>query len=171
MAEATAKPQFEGATRARLLLAAVACGPLAGFLLFLAFAIIGTLLTAAQGGYSSFPVQALWGGGIMGAVIGWPFMLVFGLPAHRLLYRRGSRKAGGYLLAGVIAGVAIALIIFLLMLGTQVFSMAGVQMASTAGALALFCIIGAVLASWLFWLIRRPDKDILRPAVVAAAFE
>lgn len=170
MATEAGREQFEGATRSRLALAAIACGPLAGLLLMLVIGLISAAMSAAQGGYSSFPMQVLWTGALLGAVIGWPLMLILGLPAHRLLYRRGSRKAGGYLLAGVIAGFVAAVIMILVFLGAGAFQVAGVYVGA-AGGITLLCLFGSVLASWLFWLIRRPDKDVLRPASVAAAFE
>lgn len=160
--------QFEGSTRTKLVLAAIACGPVAGLALMLIIALVGAALSAAQSGYFNFPLQALWSGSALGAVIGWPLMLIFGLPAHRLLYRRGSRKAGGYLLAGVISGGVVGMLISIAFVPLGLWQTAG---AGAAAVISLLCLFGSVLASWIFWLIRRPDKDILRPASVAAAFE
>ncbi|MDP3738549.1 MAG: hypothetical protein Q8R02_14235 [Hyphomonadaceae bacterium] len=165
-----AREQFEGSTRTKLALAAIACGPVAGLVLVLVIALMGAALSAAQGDYTNIPLQALLSGAVLGAVIGWPFMLVFGLPAHRLLYKRGSRRAGGYLLAGVIAGFIIAILMSLAFLPLGLWQTSGAY-AGAAGVISLLCLFGSVLASWIFWLIRRPDKDVLRPASVAAAFE
>ena len=97
-------------------------------------------------------------------------MLFFGLPAHIFLYRRGSRKVGAYLLAGVLAGFASVLIVLLLLAFVGGFR-SDSPLSVLAVALSLFCLFGSVLASWLFWLIRRPDKDALRPDAMAAMFE
>ena len=170
MAGPVAKQQLEGSTRTRLLLAAIACGPAAGLLLMFGIGLISVAMSAARGGYVNFPLQVLWNGALIGAVVGWPFMLFFGLPAHHLLYRRGSRKAGGYLLAGVIAGFITSVIVLLVFGAMGLFRLTG-EYAGAAGLVAVLCLFGSVLASWLFWLIRRPDKDVLQPANVAAMFE
>ena len=170
MAATAPKQQLEGNTRTRLLLAAIACGPAAGLLLMFAVGLVSVAMSATTGGYVNFPLQVLWSGALIGAMVGWPFILFFGLPAHRLLYKRGSRKAGGYLLAGVIAGVAASVVVLLVFGAMGMFQLAGAY-AGAAGVIAALCLFGSVLAAWLFWLIRRPDKDVPPPANVAAMFE
>lgn len=164
--------QVEGSTGGKTWLAAIVCGPAAGALIFLTLQVVGALLTMSSGGAfnGSGPIGMLLGGAMFGAIIGWPVMLFFGLPAHIFLYRRKSRKVGGYLLAGVLTGVAAVLVIMLLLAFGGAFG-ADSALAFGVVAFGFFCLFGSVLASWLFWLIRRPDKDVLRPDAVAAAFE
>ena len=157
--------QFEGSTGGKTWLAAILCGPLAGVVVLLVLGLLSAAITVASGGLPSFPPIALFYGGLLGAVIGWPAMLVFGVPTHVILYRRRSRKAGGYLLGGAICGIVMGVIIFGL---TRPITQPGML---NIGPLAVVFLLGAVLASWLFWLIRRPDKDMPRPDKVAAMFE
>ena len=161
--------QFEGSTGGRTWLAAIACGPAAGTLIVLTIGIFGSLISIAAGGSASFPAQLIWAGAFAGALLGWPTMLLFGLPAHVILYRRKSRKVGAYLLGGVFVGFLAAL----LALGLYAVTgfVPGEFLFATLGPLVVICLLGSVLASWLFWLIRRPDKDVLRPDKVAAMFE
>jgi hypothetical protein len=162
--------QFEGSTGGKTWLAAITCGPAAGTLIVLAIGLIGSLISIAAGGSANFPATLIWAGAFLGAVIGWPVMLVFGLPAHAFLYRRRSRKVGAYLLAGILVGFAAVFVVILLgaaLGGFQPDTAFAAGLASTG----FFGLLISVLASWLFWLIRRPDKDVLRPDKVAAMFE
>ncbi|CAN0348068.1 unnamed protein product, partial [Phaeothamnion confervicola] len=43
---------------------------------------------------------------MLGGIIGWPVMLVFGLPVHAFLLRKTSAKAWVYVIAGAVAGTA-----------------------------------------------------------------
>lgn len=162
--------QFEGSTGGRTWLAAIVCGPLAGTLIVLSIGLIGSLISIAAGGSASFPAALIWAGGFLGAVIGWPIMLFFGLPAHAFLYRRKSRKVGGYLLAGVLIGF-VAIFLFMLLGGALGAYQSDGALAAGLASTGFFGLLISVLASWLFWLIRRPDKDVLRPDKVAAVFE
>lgn len=132
--------------------------------------VIGALISAASGAITSFPVAFLWTGLLFGAAFGWPLMLVFGLPAHFLLYRRKSHRIGGYLLAGVLAGFLAAAVVALLGWIGGGGLLLGFDIAA-GGMLTLLLVIGSVAASSLFWLIRRPDRDVLPPATLAAMFE
>src|SRR5262245_5319883 len=91
MATRTRKEQVQGKQAPRLIVASIFCGPLAGLVLVTIFLIIIALLTAADGGpVDSIPVALVIGSALYGAIIGWPMMLIFGLPAHAFLYRRKS---------------------------------------------------------------------------------
>jgi hypothetical protein len=162
--------QFEGSTGGKTWLAAIACGPAAGTLIVLAIGLIGSLISFAAGGSASFPASLIWLGAFAGALIGWPTMLFLGLPAHVILYRRKSRRASAYVLGGVFVGFIATLIVLGLYAFGGGFMIEGVPLASLA-PMFFICLLGSVLASWLFWLIRRPDKDALRADKVAAMFE
>lgn len=161
--------QFEGSTGGKTWLAAIVCGPAAGTLIVLAIGLIGSLISVAAGGSASFPAALIWAGAFFGALIGWPTMLFLGLPAHAILYRRRSRKAGAYVLGGVFVGFLAALLALCLYAFMGVVP--GELFFAAVAPLVIICLLGSVLAAWLFWLIRRPDKDLLRPDKVAAMFE
>ncbi len=162
--------QFEGATGGKTWLAAIVCGPAAGTLIVLAIGIVGSLISVAAGGSAGMPAPLLWAGAFIGALIGWPVMLFFGLPAHAFLYRRRSRKVGSYLLAGVLVGFVTVFVVTLIGAALGGFQSGDVLAAGLAST-GLIGLLMSVLASWLFWLIRRPDKDMPRPEKVAAMFE
>ena len=134
------------------------------------YSLIASLISVAAGGSASFPAALIWAGAFAGALIGWPTMLFFGLPAHVILYRRRSRKVGSYLLGGVLVGFLAALVVLGLYAIGGGFMIEGLSLSGLA-PIVILCLLGSVLASWLFWLIRRPDKDVLRPDKVAAMFE
>jgi hypothetical protein len=135
--------------------------------------LLGLITFAFNAGYgaSSFPPYLLLTGAISGAVIGWPAVLVFGLPAHSLLYRRKSHRIGGYLLAGVLAGSAASVVLLILLASFGALQyMTGADITG-GGFLALILVLASVMAATIFWFIRRPDKDVMRPDKLAAMFE
>jgi hypothetical protein len=165
------KGQVQGRTGWRLFFASILCGPLAGLIVVSVLGLIGAAISASSGGGFGFPAAFLITGATFGAVIGWPAMLVFGMPAHALLYRRKSHRIGGYLLAGVLTGFAASLALFVILAAFDGFrSMNGSDMTG-GGLLTLIFVLGAVTASAIFWLIRRPDKDVMQPDKLAAMFE
>ena len=130
-----------------------------------------TVAFSAADGVSGFPASLLFTGAMFGAIIGWPAMLLLGLPAHSLLYRRKSHRIGGYLLAGVLAGFLASLILLLLLGGFGIFrSMTGADITG-GGFITLIVVFASVIAATVFWFIRRPDKDAMRPDKLAAMFE
>jgi len=106
---------------------------------------------AAGLGFVSGAMTVMAIGFMLGGLIGWPVMLVLGLPAHALLLRKTSAKIGWYALAGGVIGAGGGL--------ARLF-----QTVATAPAngYLLYMAIGAVtgtLAAVVFWWLRRPDKD------------
>jgi hypothetical protein len=94
--------------------------------------------------------NAVTGGIILGALIGWPVMLVLGLPAHALLLRKTPASVWVYAAAGGFIGI----------LGGAFRYFQG--RSQSANELTQFLAIGAVtgtLAALIFWYARRPDKD------------
>ena len=163
------KPQqIQGKTGWRLFFATILCGPLAGMAVMGVIGVVYFLLTFGSDMTSSVP-SAMLGAGLLGAMIGWPAMLIFGLPAHALLYRRRSHRIGGYLLAGAILGLFASAVLGLLqMVGSPIFGGAALM---AGGVIALILLIASVAASSLFWWIRRPDRDVPSPDKLAATFE
>ncbi len=164
------KEQVKGRQGWRLFFASILCGPLAGMGVIILIGIATLLMNAGSGFGSFLPVSVVFSGAVFGAVVGWPAMLLFGLPAHAVLYRRRSHKIGGYLLAGVFAGfVGTIVIIGLQMLGGAGFLDSQVVMAG--GLVALIMVLASVAAASLFWWIRRPDRDVVSVENLAATFE
>jgi hypothetical protein len=94
--------------------------------------------------------NAVTGGIILGALVGWPVMLILGLPVHALLLRKTPAKLWIYGAGGIVIGLA----------GGAFRYIQG--RAHSANDLTQFLAIGAVtgtLAAIIFWFARRPDKD------------
>jgi hypothetical protein len=100
---------------------------------------------------------ALLGAGL-GTIIGWPAMLLGGLPLHGLLIRARQFEWKAYVLAGVAAGT-IAMIVYVG--ATSEFSSANKSMIAPHLAIWLAGPLTGGLAAYLFWRIRRPDKSSL----------
>jgi hypothetical protein len=164
------KDQIQGKQVPRLLVAAIFCGPLAGLAIITTLLLLGALMSAADGGSVSFPVEIVLVGALYGAIIGWPMMVVFGLPAHAFLYRRKSHRVSAYVLAGALGGLVASLIAVGLGYLAGFFGPDSMLFA-LGGWFSVLLLVSAVTASSFFWLIRRPDRDVPRPATLAATFE
>lgn len=164
------RTQLRGRTRWRLFFAAFLCGPLTGLGLIIVLGLIGMLLDASRGGGATLPPEVLLGGAVIGAAFGWPLMIVYGLPAHAILYRNGSHKLGSYVLSGVIGGFLAAVITAI---GVYFFRSGPLNpdQFGMGAALGVFLLIGCIVASIIFWLIRRPDRDTDSDEAIAATFE
>jgi hypothetical protein len=95
-------------------------------------------------------LNAITGGIILGALVGWPVMLVLGLPVHALLLRKTPASVWIYAAAGIAIG---------LLGGSYRYIQAR---SHSANDLTQFLAIGAVtgtLAALIFWYARRPDRD------------
>jgi hypothetical protein len=161
--------QIQGRTGARLAIATILCGPLAGMGIMILIGLITLLMTIGSGFSSFMPVSAIFAGAVFGAIIGWPAMLLFGLPAHAMLYRRRSHRMGGYLLAGAILGL-LATVVLGLMQATA-FGVGGMGVLSTGLWFGVVLVLASVAAASVFWFIRRPDRDVPAPEKLAATFE
>jgi hypothetical protein len=161
--------QIQGKTGGRLFLAAILCGPLSGLAIIFIISLI-TFLSSLRYTASFVPVAYFFSGALFGAAIGWPAMLLFGLPAHAFLYKRRSHKIGGYLLAGALLGVLATVVITVLsMIGTR--DVMGANLLYTGGLFGVILLLASIGASSIFWWIRRPDRDVPSPEKLAAAFE
>ncbi len=81
-------------------------------------------------------------------------LLLTGIPAHVVLFRRGRTQLRDYLLAGLIAGVALGLICYML------FGLiSGAWSVPTIDSLVTSFAMHGVGVALAFWLIRRPDRD------------
>jgi hypothetical protein len=162
--------QIQGRTGARLAIATILCGPIAGVATIMLISVIMMLMSLGSGYASFLPWEYILSGGFFGAVIGWPAMLLFGLPAHALLYRRRSYKLGGYLLAGTILGLLATL--FLALIQATAFRGGGTTDWLMSGAwFGVVLVLASVAAASVFWFIRRPDRDMPAPEKLAATFE
>ena len=103
---------------------------------------------------------AAYGGLIAGLVLGWPTMIVAGLPTHAALWRRARTTPLPYAIAGALVGLLPAAVLEMLMVGARA------EPQHWAFALALGAATGVVCAL-LFWLIRRPDRAAANPLTPA----
>lgn len=92
-------------------------------------------------------------GAAAGVMVGWPAMLIAGLPTHLWLIRKGRTALRAYGLAGLVIGALSATLYFL---STGSFD-------DFEGLLSVWPILFAgpmagVIAASLFWLFRRPDQ-------------
>jgi hypothetical protein len=160
--------QVQGKTRGRLFIAAVLCGPLSGLLIVLIISVIYLLMNLQF--TSFFPFEVFLFAAMYGAGIGWPAMLLFGLPAHAFLYRRRSHKIGGYLLSGALLGILATVVITLLQI-LSTTNLMGFDLLYSGGVLGVILLLCAITGAGIFWWIRRPDRDVPSPEKLAAAFE
>jgi hypothetical protein len=144
--------------RRKLWWAGVLSGPIAGFLLMATLAFVTTPFVGFSG-FGRHLTLAL-AGLLYGAVIGWPYMLLFGVFGHRRLYDRGLSGVGRYLVYGVIGSALATAIIFVPASLGGAFSWTSDDLVlAVTGMFIAVCFFGLALATWVFWLIRRPDKD------------
>lgn len=91
-------------------------------------------------------------GGVMGGMIGWPAMLIGGLPVHAYLARKNQTRLWIYTVLGLIIG-SLAMFAYFSVVGDLIDLLTG-----EGGWLALSGPLSGGLAAGLFWLIRRPDQ-------------
>lgn len=138
--------------RKRLWSAVLFSAPATGGLIGLVWGLV--YMTLAIGNLTpQFPAQGILIvllGALIGFVIGLPLTIIVGLPIHAFLIRQSRVSAIAYLLMGTAAGVLLGL-------------MASFIQSDEVGfyriiSLVLFGI-GSPLTAYIFWLIRRPDRD------------
>lgn len=132
------------------LLAAIIAAPILGSLFtLLAFTLyILVSFPATEGMTLAELAPFIRIGLICGAGIGWPAMLLFGLPMHRWICWRGVRHWFTYLALGAVAGTAASLIFFGALSGGDFVLASGLSL-----------ILGAptgVASAFAFYLIRGP---------------
>lgn len=91
-------------------------------------------------------------GGMLGAIIGWPTMLIGGLPAHAYLTRTNRTHSWIYIILGLVIG-SLAMMVYFAIVGDLIDLLTG-----EGGWLALSGPLSGALTAGLFWLIRRPDQ-------------
>lgn len=91
-------------------------------------------------------------GGMLGAIIGWPTMLIGGLPAHAYLTRSDHTQSWIYVVLGLVIG-SLAMMVYFAIVGDLIDLLTG-----EGGWLALSGPLSGALTAGLFWLIRRPDQ-------------
>lgn len=150
----------------RLAFAVVLSPPVAGVLLslVLAFTVMRSVIFLAPhpeidsefvqadaGQILMNTVMVGMGGFMIGGLLGWPVMMALGLPMHAVLLRTTAAKAWHYVAAGLTIGLAAGFLRYAMEGGT----------ASTDDLIVLLAIgsVAGGLASLMFWLVRRPDRD------------
>jgi hypothetical protein len=95
----------------------------------------------------------------MSAIVGYPAMLILGLPAY-LIFRK-LRWTGllSYFLVGLLIGATVATVIFspAILGNIDHWSTSPKSLAPSAAIFVLASIYGA-LSSSVFWLVARPDR-------------
>jgi hypothetical protein len=93
------------------------------------------------------------------ALVGYPTMLVLGLPAHLLLKQRKWTSLRTYMLAGLLVGVVVYAVLFSsdVVNNLHLAANAGKSLVPSAAILILVTFFG-VLSSMVFWAIARPDR-------------
>jgi len=130
--------------------------------------ILGAILTitaieiysSGGGGTGSDYTELLRIAIVFGAVIGWPAMLVLGLPIHSLLCRFKARHWAAYAFLGAVVGAIAALIASHFIFGVNLR-----YLLLDSFVLIIGCPTGAFAAT-LFHLIRGPHN---RPEIAAAS--
>lgn len=91
-------------------------------------------------------------GAILGALIGWPAMVILGLPVHYLLMRKTKRHVWTYAGLGIFVGTLAMLAYFGVTGGLKQMFLWDYSWLALSGPLT------GALAATLFWFIRRPDR-------------
>lgn len=97
--------------------------------------------------YSENALDSIRSVASLALIVGYPAMLMLGLPAHTVLLKTGLRSGFAYVAAGAILGLVLALTL------ATVFHP---EIGEATGHIVLAC----ALTAGLFWLIRRPDRDL-----------
>ena len=94
---------------------------------------------------------------MFGAIIGLPTMIVFGLPIHAFLCKRGKRETYAYAILGAIAGTVAGFIAPNIIFGFNLeFGVLNVMMSA-------FALPTGAIAAALFHNIRGPHKPLTQP--------
>ncbi len=101
------------------------------------------------------PYGAMYGV-MLGLALGWPTMMLIGLPLHGWLLRHVRTGVLSYVLAGAVAAMAPTL-------ASEAVAFAQSPADRPAAAVLIFGAATGVLCGLLFWLIRRPDRDAANP--------
>jgi hypothetical protein len=96
----------------------------------------------------------------MSALVGYPAMVILGLPAHLLLKRTGWTSLGIYAFVGLLIGLAIATALFYSMAAKNFSLMPdpGKSITPSIAVLVLAAFFGAI-SGIVYWLIGRPDRS------------
>jgi hypothetical protein len=95
----------------------------------------------------------------LSALVGYPAMIVLGLPAHLLLARRGWTSLWKYMLAGLLVGAVVYAVLFSdVVVNNLGLSAHSEQSPAPSAAILLLIAFFGVLSSTVFWLIVRPDR-------------
>lgn len=107
----------------------------------------------------SKPGEGLWALKFS-ALVGYPAMLVLGVPAHLVLTKRHWTHGWSYALAGVLIGVIVAAVLFG-SVAIQNFSLIPDPNKSLGPSVAIFTLVALLgaLVAWVFWVIARPGRE------------
>lgn len=106
----------------------------------------------------SNPGEGMWALKLS-AMVGYPAMLVLGVPAHLLLNKRHWVSGGSYALTGGVIGAIVAAVLFG-SVAVHNFSLIpdpGESMGPSVMIFIVASLLGA-LAGWFFWLVARPAR-------------
>jgi hypothetical protein len=128
---------------------------------FLAAALLYAIMSAGNQAWGEISQASMMWLGL--ALIGLGLMLALGWPFHAIAFRRRWITAPSYIGAGAVLG-------FLVMAAMSYFyfqqNPTSVGAAELIGmvigvmiAMAMFALLPCMLMAWIFWLIRRPDRD------------
>jgi hypothetical protein len=129
------------------LLIGLLVAPLVPGILFLLISVLGN------------PTEGFWALKLS-ALVGYPTMIILGLPAHIVLGKCRWTNLWGYGFAGLLIGVIVSAILFSSVVA-QNFSFIPDPSKSLTPVIAVFFLaafLGA-LSSVVFWLIARPDRQ------------
>ncbi|KRE89301.1 hypothetical protein ASG87_02865 [Frateuria sp. Soil773] len=107
----------------------------------------------------SNPGEGLWALKLS-AMVGYPAMLVLGVPAHLLLTKRRWTSGWSYTLAGIAIGAIVAAVLFgsVALHNVSFIPDPNKSLGPSAIIFVVAALLGA-LAAWVFWLIARPNRE------------
>jgi hypothetical protein len=113
---------------------------------------VGHAMPGEPGSLLDLTIFAVLVGGYYGATMGIPTALVLGWPLHALLIRLRISHA----LAYAIIGSALALLAYLFFTSSRLVLLPYflVDLLNSGAA-----VLAGAIGGWIFWLIRRPDRD------------
>ena len=90
-------------------------------------------------------------------MVGYPAMLVLGIPSYFVLRKLGWNRVWSYLMVGLLTGAIVAAVIFTPVVMNNLAPDPNTSLAPSAAIFIVAALLGA-LSGTVFWALARPDR-------------